>query len=103
MIRYFTICSLIGIVIFYQMLISTLVNRYEIFENGIDDINSLPDKVLVYTEENDKVVFSNFDNDVLKLIKKAKDGEEITIPRHGIYTIHVTEKDDKLTIMGIPS
>ena len=104
MIKYFTICSMIGIVIIYITLIKQLIKRHEIFENRIDgDIDNLPDKTLIYKEYKEKIVYKNFDDDLVKILKGAKDGDEITIPRHGLYIIHFEVEDDKTTITGIPS
>ena len=104
MIKYFTICSMIGVVIIYITLVKTLITRHETFENRMDgDIDNLPDKTLVYKEYKDGIVHKNFDDDLVKIVKDAKDGDEITIPRHGLYIIHVEEEEDKKTITGIPS
>lgn len=104
MIKYFTICSMIGIVIIYVTLLKQLIKRHETFENRMDgEFDTLPDKTLVYKEYKDGIVHKNFDNDLVKILKEAKDGDEITIPRHGIYIIHVEKEEDKTTITGIPS
>ena len=103
MIKYFTYASMLSVAIIYTLMLNILLKRNHVFDNATEEIIDVPDKVLVYIEENDELSYKNFDEDILKHVKNVEKNEEKTIPRHGIYKFTISEKDGKKTIIGIPS
>tara|TARA_Y100000991_G_C21876948_1_gene307727 strand:+ start:180 stop:500 length:321 start_codon:yes stop_codon:yes gene_type:complete len=102
---YLTCTTFIVVSIVYTLFLNILLKRNNILlkrdvtENDIQDI---PDKVLLYIKNKEEEVFTNIEKDVQKYMEDIEEECEKTIPRHGVYTFSVTSTMDKKIIIGVP-
>ena len=98
-----TIASIIFILISYKYFALQLQDNYNAYKNRSIDISKVYHGVLIHIEKNGIIEYTNVNDDVLKLLKTKKDEENILIPNHGPYIVHVETVGDKTTITAIPS
>lgn len=88
-------------VIYTFLLNKLLIRNIALHEENIRNIE-IPDNVLIYEEKNEKVVFTNIEEDLIKHIKNLESDEEKAIPRHGVYKFTIKKEGDNKRIIGIP-
>lgn len=102
MIHYTSFISIISVAVIYTFLLNKLLIRnIALHEEHVRNIE-IPDNVLIYEEENEKVVFTNIEEDLIKHIKNLESDEEKTIPRHGVYKFTIKKEGYNKKIIGIP-
>lgn len=97
------VASIIFILVSYKYFALQLEDNYNVYKNGPIDTNKVYHGVLIHIENNGSIEYTNVDEDVSKLLKGKKDEENIVIPNHGPYIVHVEKVGDKTTITAIPS
>ena len=103
--NYLTCTTFIVVSIVYTIFLNILLKRNNILlkkDVTENDLNNVPDKVLLYVKNENGEVTINFDKDVEKHVENVEDEQEKTIPRHGVYTFSVTKTNDKKIIVGVP-
>lgn len=105
MIQHCSYISIIVVLVIYTFYTNTLLTRNRIFlkSEKMDETHKVPERVLVYIENNDILEFTNVKKELLKEVKSiTEDGEHI-LPSSGVYKFTVSTKDGKKTIIGIPA
>lgn len=102
---YLTCTTFIVVSIVYTLFLNILLKRNNILlkkDVTENDIQNIPDKVLIYIKNKEDEVFTNIEKDVQKYMDNIEEECEKTIPRHGVYTFSVTSTMDKKIILGVP-
>ena len=97
------IASIFFILVSYKYFSLQLEENYNVYKNGSIDKKKVYHGVLIYIEKNGSIEYTNVNEDVSKLLKTKKDEENVVIPDHGPYNVHVEKVGDKTTITAIPS
>lgn len=103
--NYLTCTTFIVVSIVYTIFLNILLKRNNILlkkDVTENDLENVPDKVLLYVKDENGKITKNFDKDVEKHVENIEDEQEKTIPSHGVYTFSVTETGDKKIIVGVP-